>query len=542
MLSIVAFLVSVAVFAVLFFSGGEGKKLGRSFLRDQAGGVGNRFAYGNVSKGLIAKIVAGLFPVTGLVPAGYVMLEDFDPNAGSGGNDQAAFASALADGRPLWLQAKTYNVTGGTAISGIFGTGDTSVLHTVTNAIVILVGASGLTFQNFRITGNVTPLDGQSQQAGIVNGGGAPGSGFGRTRIVSVTTDNLSSWGIIVQNQDTTNVGVHLGAMIIAHSAQGCGGFAAFSGGALLVGVAAEYVQCVAPRYNNNQQGLEIHSGNFAGSGSGSINDNITNGVHFLAGANDGHGQIYGWEINHSGSQSIWVEGTQNGFHFDTCHVIGGDLVLVSCVGFVFTSCQFDQRNYFFEGSIATQFVACAFGVSNANLVNNIVTLGVSPTTRWIDPTNTIDGSVPKTVSVGNDGSSFGGVDVPLASHRGAAAAGGTFVVTLVPGTDIPSNGAFFLQVKVRMVAGSPITDVADLQTSGAFSLIAGTAALIAPVAGSANPATAGIQVVQASAAGFGAATAVLSVVGTNIVLTVTDAGLVAATIVQVDFNAQLAA
>jgi len=60
MLSIVAFVVALLVFVVLFFSGGEGKKFGRAFLRDEAGGVGNRFAYGNVSNGLIARIIASL--------------------------------------------------------------------------------------------------------------------------------------------------------------------------------------------------------------------------------------------------------------------------------------------------------------------------------------------------------------------------------------------------------------------------------------------------------------------------------------------------
>ena len=60
MLSIVAFVVALLVFFVLFFSGGEGKKFGRAFLRDELGGVGNRFAYGNVSNGLIERIIASL--------------------------------------------------------------------------------------------------------------------------------------------------------------------------------------------------------------------------------------------------------------------------------------------------------------------------------------------------------------------------------------------------------------------------------------------------------------------------------------------------
>lgn len=88
--------------------------------------------------------------------------------------------------------------------------------------------------------------------------------------------------------------------------------------------------------------GVKTSAGNMLFSG-GQIVDNADN-VHLVGGANHGHGQFVGVNINHATSRNLYASGVVNGQDFVGCHFYDGLIHLDGCKGIVFNGGHLDAN------------------------------------------------------------------------------------------------------------------------------------------------------------------------------------------------------
>lgn len=480
--------------------------------------------------------------LTSTIPPGALTLEQFAP-AGTvfdGNTDatpfwQAALAQCAASAsigggfKTIALGAnRAYPTTtqqNVPAMTAIIGQGNSSLVPTTADINVFRVAGDDVLFQNFKIQANSTGAN----QIGIANQpvGSAPASGFHRVRVVNVTFSQLATAGMLTYQ--LPGAPPYFTTYAVNPRCEHCGIGLWFLG---------EYSCVLGMQIDSCGVGVEVEGGNQIYLG-GSITSCTIAAVQLDGGGNDGHGVFTSIEANHN-AKFLKCTGTlANGYLFRGCEIYDGAIECKSTNGLVFDACQIDAP-LSHDGSTGTRYVNCQFPTPQAyggTIVNNAN--GNASTTQFINPTDQ-SGNVPAFITAGNDGSAIA-ARIPMATKRGpAASGGGTFVVTLVPGTDIPSNGTLRIAASVLLDNGTPITDAAGLPTQVVVKLAAGVASLPANVTGSANPSAVGTQNASASTAGFvggSPPTAVFSISGGNLVLTVTNQGATAAT-AQVVFDA----
>lgn len=113
----------------------------------------------------------------------------------------------------------------------------------------------------------------------------------------------------------------------------------------------SEYVRLSAPAINGCRIGLWIGAGNVTGTGAGICSDNGYN--VFLSGtgnANNAHGSISGWLLNHATLFAIWAEDVTNGFLFNLNNIFYGSVALVNCDGVLIDDGIFDVDSFQFDG------------------------------------------------------------------------------------------------------------------------------------------------------------------------------------------------
>lgn len=305
-------------------------------------------------------------------------------------NDNAAFVNALATGFPVWLSAKCYVVTGFTitnAGQSIIGMGQQSILKTTTNGPLITIradtGATKTLLRDFKVLGSGA---GASQVA-IANGiSSTAGSGDGRLVVDDISFESTGGDSIQLFNQDTTNAGYHIGTRVTNSRFDLCG--ASGSGYCIDVQTGAEYVSVSQPSIYGGHGGIYIGAGNFVGGGGGNI-DACGYAIEIGAVANDAHGAIADWNINHN-AHAVYAHGNLNGFDFVGDHMFYGDMILGDSggdgsVGLAFIGGQIDVTDIYFEGSTGVKFLGVTWPSANANTMHASYTYA---STQWFDGMN----------------------------------------------------------------------------------------------------------------------------------------------------------
>jgi len=138
------------------------------------------------------------------------------------------------------------------------------------------------------------------------------------------------------------------------------------------------------------------------------------------------------------------------------------------------------------------------------------------------------------------------GVPLPLRVVSAAIpGGGGTAAIVLRPGVELPVDGAVFVRSITTMLhkLSGHVDAAAVLPANVAISVKNGVAAILTPLTGGTNPQdSTGFAVFEAngSDAGFvgaGPPTADWTIVGGNLVLTITNPGATPAPFVQTDFD-----
>ena len=131
------------------------------------------------------------------------------------------------------------------------------------------------------------------------------------------------------------------------------------------------------------------------------ISDAVGIGVDIVAGANDAHGQLNGALINHnSGSRSIRVSGTANGFLFNGCQLFNGSPIeLTNCHNVWFRNCVKQAVSVIEDGC-----TKCGF--ANSDLLD-----GANTTPNVNNPSEVfwLDNNLPDSVAPNGAGGINGG-------------------------------------------------------------------------------------------------------------------------------------
>jgi hypothetical protein len=391
MLLVLALIISLAVFAVLFFSGGEGRRLGlRALAADQRGGVGNRFAYGNVSLGLFRKLLAasggsvapaatgpGQTLQSGVGP-GFIAQWDYAENliapeafgaVGDGvTNDYAAMQAAVATGRGIVLsEGKTYLLNGASpaidlaAGQSIQGQGDGSILKTTSNITVIRANAQNTLISNLKIVGNSAG----GNQFGVASTDLSGGAGTKFLRIHNCTIMSMGMAGVILFNAAEAD---NIGPQIV-----GC----RFTNCNIGMWCITEYTVILGCILTSCNDGIRVQAGNITVVDC-TITDSAANGIRIVAGGNDGHGCVSGCEINHNTVDVLVDDGLANGMPFVGCNVYGTGGIVVGTAGGV--------------GAHAARFLSCAIAApvvvhSLSDAIFDACLWPLAPTTITIDAT-----------------------------------------------------------------------------------------------------------------------------------------------------------
>lgn len=317
--------------------------------------------------GLVAGATKGL-PLA-LLPAGIsraCTLEQFGAVGNDAVADQAAFASALAALRAgtyttLLLGAKTYLVQGTTDPTNtpfpfgvsIFGQGASSILKTTTNGPVILMRdadagdrAKSTTLAHFKIEGNSTGGNQNGIEIGYVGGDGSS-----RIRLVDITAENMGGRGFSLAYGGVIGTGIQ---------AIGCRAIHCVTRGFSL----HDQVNCIGCQVIGGVYGTSIITdvgvfidgvGNVVWNGDVGV-CNI--GIDIAAGGNDGHGIIFGSNINHN-TTAIRIGALINGMTISACHFYQGHLTVAANTGLIeFDGCVLDITTYNFTDSLV-KFANC---------------------------------------------------------------------------------------------------------------------------------------------------------------------------------------
>lgn len=334
--------------------------------------------------------------------AGACMLEQFDVNAGSGGNDQAAFVAAMdlvkaGTCRALVLGGKTYNVDGyewdGGAGNGgaIFGIGPKSVLKyriaTVDltpgishgrTSMLLLRNVDTILLRDFTVEG-----DGVLSQRGIL-AGIADSTAPQKLTLDNVFFKNLRLSSIHTTNapNPTSQVATMKGCRVEgAGTATGCIGIV---GGAQMILDATDTSGCGI--------GWQFSAGNLTATGC--VTDNNEIGLQLVPSGNDGHGTVTGCTFNHN-TVNLEVQGIANGMTFGDSHFYAGEVKFKDNAGIVsFGNCSLrpSAAGITFDNSLV-HFVDTRIETSASPAINELN----NPRTEFVRVVD-LDGTVPSFV------------------------------------------------------------------------------------------------------------------------------------------------
>lgn len=129
-----------------------------------------------------------------------------------------------------------------------------------------------------------------------------------------------------------------------------------------------EYVTIVNTHINGCNTGIHILGGNNIFTG-GTITENDI-GVYIGGGSNSGHGIIGNTQINHN-IINVKAEETSNGFLFDGCNLMVGDIQLKSCTSILFNKCMLLTTTIYEEGCVNCRFKDCHDLLTSVTIVPN---------------------------------------------------------------------------------------------------------------------------------------------------------------------------
>jgi hypothetical protein len=222
----------------------------------------------------------------------YVTPEQYGALGDGSTNDQAAIASAVATGFPVFFGQKNYRVTSTTNLptgTTILGCGASSIISTTSNISVFTVTGSGVTIDNISFTGNST---GASQRAIDVTGNAGLTLAYNNIKLNGLTINLFGGSGIYATLVVGHTGSFHEGSV----KAVNC--FINSCGTGINADTRAEYLSFTGCHIYACTVGLRIVGGNGTFK-SGSIVD-CTTVISHVGGTNDGKWQIEGNLINHN--------------------------------------------------------------------------------------------------------------------------------------------------------------------------------------------------------------------------------------------------
>jgi len=329
---------------------------------------------------------------------GVISLEQYGAVGDGITDDSAAFTAAIAaltgatgsGNHTIQLASnRTYLVGVGSVLPAgcsIIGYGDSSVLKTTGNGILLTTGGEYCSLSNFKMLGNNT---GGAQQGLLSN--------YQYFKAVNLTVDSFYYAGIesISAAPDGSQHGNQFTNCMVRNCTSGWGWW-----------LLCEYSVFTNCQALGNATGVRWQAGNLNWTG-GIITQNSTNGMELVGGGNDGHGVICGVQINHNATNVYCWNVLALGQTLVDCMIYGtGTAInLISSVGVRFIGCQIDVDHYYFDGSTGTEFVDCIFPGSFTNTVHNNYNAHAS-TTYW-NNCRALDGTVPAFIIAGYDGTNW---------------------------------------------------------------------------------------------------------------------------------------
>lgn len=282
-------------------------------------------------------------------------------------NDRAALNTLLnttaPTGSTIYFPPGTYIIdTTGISVSGkrfsLIGNGAT--IKTTTNMTILSIATSATdngshwTIKGFRFEGNST---GSSQ---IALAFGANTGGF---KVVDCDFTAFGGKCLTVTNTINSAGTKFLGGMV-----SNCNFFDFVNG--IDLTSRAEYLQITDSNfYNWTATAINSTSGNMVVDGC-NINYGV-DGILIRTGTNSAHGIISNCNINHNSNFGLSIWDSTDGMTIENCHIYQSYIYLKNMTGVTFRGGVIDSLGYFFENTVATQFVGVNFASSYANTVNN---------------------------------------------------------------------------------------------------------------------------------------------------------------------------
>jgi hypothetical protein len=280
-------------------------------------------------------------------------------------DDTTAFTSAfsaLSSGtyKALVLGAKTYLVQGNFTVPAgcaVIGQGHSSILKTVTNQVMLIVGGENVVLARFKILGDRTwPGDGTHLAQDGISVGVPAGSGWQRVHVTDVQVASVGGSGFIVRRPQ---VDARFGPILTACRADEC------VGKGFAIQEQCENVILNACSAWSCSYCFYIAAGNTVLNGC--VGNSGYYGLYIATATNDSHGQANGCSFDHDTLASIYSENTSNGFIVQGCHIYQGQIQLVGTAGVAksasvdFVGCTIDVNAYVFDGCSGVRFIACRF-------------------------------------------------------------------------------------------------------------------------------------------------------------------------------------
>lgn len=119
---------------------------------------------------------------------------------------------------------------------------------------------------------------------------------------------------------------------------------------AFLINKFSEYVHIANMDIHDNRYGLDVEAGNFSGVNA-KLNDNGYGLYLYGRGnPNNGHGNLTGSQITHSGVYAIDAVSITVGFNLSANQIHDGDIMLSDCRGINISGGTLDVNHYYFDG------------------------------------------------------------------------------------------------------------------------------------------------------------------------------------------------
>lgn len=246
-------------------------------------------------------------------------------------NDTAAFTTAIATGKPVYVPDGTYKVDGNSLTLGtgqtIFGNGDKSVIKCLDNNTALQMGNNSRAI-NLKFTGS--GVSGANAQKAINLNGISYAKVLGCTFFNIAGTEGASGGGGIFTGQ-SGNANYYGSVISDCHFLTNNVG--------INVSDRGEYSNVSNCTFIDNTIGVYYRGGN-VNFGNCIIIYNAT-GIKMRGGTNHAHSVFSGCAINHN-TVSLDIDSVIYGHQFSGCMLYYGNGSIVNSVGIRFTGCDID--------------------------------------------------------------------------------------------------------------------------------------------------------------------------------------------------------